>query len=57
MATAEETKSAAMKNEIARLTRYVDGLKQRLAGALDKNLRFVIEIDLKKTQKRIEKLV
>jgi len=37
------------------LLKYADDLRRRLAGSLDKELRLVLEIDLKKTLARIEK--
>jgi len=37
------------------LLKYADDLRRRLAGQLDKELRLVLEIDLRKTLARIEK--
>lgn len=44
-------------DKIAKLKVYADGLKQRLGNKeLDKELRFVLEIDLRKTEAKIAKL-
>lgn len=37
------------------LFKYVENLRRRLAGQLDKELRLVLEIDLRKTLARIER--
>ena len=44
------------KDKVLKLTKYVEGLKQRLDGNLDPELRKVLEIDLKKSTNKLEQL-
>jgi hypothetical protein len=44
-------------DKVAKLKVYAEGLKQRLAGTLNKDLRYVLEIDLEKTERKIAKLI
>lgn len=44
-------------DKVTKLKVYAEGLKQRLGGTtISKELRFVLEIDLKKTEAKIAKL-
>jgi hypothetical protein len=43
-------------DRLMRLLVYADKLKQRLNGPLDKNLKEVLQIDLRKTEAQIAKL-
>jgi hypothetical protein len=43
-------------DSILRLKKYAEGLKMRLRGSVEKELRVVLEIDLKKTEAKITKL-
>ena len=49
-------KKSANEDKLARLVKYVESLKQRLSGQLDKNLKEVLQIDLKKTEGQVAKL-
>lgn len=44
------------KEKVLSLTKYAEGLKRRLEGDIDPNLKFVLKIDLKKTLAKIEYL-
>lgn len=44
-------------DKVAKLKKYAEGLKQRLNGQLDKELRDFLQIDLKKTESKIAKIV
>jgi hypothetical protein len=49
-------KAVATTDRLNRLTTYAAGLKQRLSGKPEKELKNVLEIDLRKTEAQIAKL-
>ena len=53
---ATDNKAVAVSDRLARLTTYAAGLKQRLSSPLEKELKNVLEIDLRKTEAVLAKL-
>lgn len=63
MASPAESKDAQVKGTVARLIKYVEGLKQRLYGAVPAKhahrsqvFKDMLTLDMKKTQAKIDKL-
>ena len=53
---ATDNKALANADRLARLQTYAANLKQRLSGNPDKELKNILEIDLRKTEAVITKL-